>query len=157
MAARLGRSAADNLEKISAHQERKRAQQEAERLHKPSPEELARLFDEAASSNWENCEAELSHDDMLYLADLFTGWAMNGKTELHWSVKLLGWAEIFERLATEVGPEWDPPEIHLSPRDCRSSASLRGRASQPAFSLAVPRDAEACKKCSAISSTRPTR
>jgi hypothetical protein len=58
--------------------------------------------------------AEARHDHayrhMLALAELFTGWALDGRLGPERSASLLGWAEGWERLAGEVGPGWNPPE-----------------------------------------------
>jgi hypothetical protein len=66
--------------------DKKRALRNAERLkspHAPSPGEVTDLFNEAPSLDWGHSADELNYDDMLYLADLFTGWAMDGRTEPH--------------------------------------------------------------------------
>jgi hypothetical protein len=106
------RRKADNLERIGRHMDAKRARQRAESWQQRmlSSSELAQLFEEASSSNWGHSADELSHDDMLNLADLFTGWAMSGQTDPQWSARLLGWAKSLEALAIRFGPDWDPPE-----------------------------------------------
>ena len=51
---------------------------------------------------------DLSHDDMLALADVFTGWSLDPKLDLVRSAKLLGRAESLEDLAVFVGSNWNP-------------------------------------------------
>jgi hypothetical protein len=82
----------------------------AEQPELPARGESDQLFEEASSCTWVSSMDELTHDDMVNLANLFTGWAMGHRTEPRWSAKLLGWAESFENLSVMVGPDWDPPE-----------------------------------------------
>jgi hypothetical protein len=76
----------------------------------PALDDLARAFDEAARRRWAGVTEELSHLDMINLADTLTGWAMTRGVSREWSGRLIGWAETMQRLADKVGPNWNPPE-----------------------------------------------
>ena len=76
----------------------------------PSLDDLARAFEEAAQSRWKGVAEQLSHLDMINLADTLTGWAMARGVNREWSARLLGWAETMQGLADEVGQDWKPPE-----------------------------------------------
>jgi hypothetical protein len=75
-----------------------------------SLEDLARAFEEAAANRWAGAAEQLSHLDMINLADTLTGWAMAHRVSREWSARLLGWAETMQALADKVGPDWNPPE-----------------------------------------------
>ena len=75
-----------------------------------SLEDLARAFEEAAANRWAGVAEQLSHVDMINLADTLTGWAMARRVSREWSARLLGWAETMQALADKVGPDWNPPE-----------------------------------------------
>lgn len=74
------------------------------------PDRLEGIFEE----NSQLVTAEARHDHayrhMMALAEMFTGWALDGRFGAERSASLLGWAEGWERLAEEVGPDWSPPE-----------------------------------------------
>lgn len=76
----------------------------------PSLDDLARAFEEAGRNRWRGVREQLSHTDMINLADTLTGWAMARGVSREWSSRLVGWAETMQRLADEVGPAWKPPE-----------------------------------------------
>lgn len=76
----------------------------------PSLDDLARAFEEAAANRWVGVAEQLSHLDMINLADTLTGWAMARGVSRKWSVQLVGWAETMQRLADKFGPDWNPPE-----------------------------------------------
>jgi hypothetical protein len=75
-----------------------------------SPDELRRIFDEAATLKNDDLRDQLAHRHMLALADAFDGWAMDAQVTPVQSAQLLGSAESLRQLAELVGPDWDPPE-----------------------------------------------
>jgi hypothetical protein len=76
----------------------------------PSLDDLARAFEEAGRTRWKGVAEQLSHLDMINLADTLTGWAMSRGVSREWSGRLLGWAETMQQMADRVGPSWNPPE-----------------------------------------------
>jgi hypothetical protein len=76
----------------------------------PTLDDLARAFEEAARHHWAGTTEQLSHVDMINLADTLTGWAMSRGVSREWSARLLGWADTMQTLADKVGPTWSPPE-----------------------------------------------
>ena len=76
----------------------------------PWLDDLARAFERAARHRWAGTTEQLSHVDMINLADTLTGWAMSRGVSREWSTRLLGWAETMQQLADKVGPTWNPPE-----------------------------------------------
>jgi hypothetical protein len=76
----------------------------------PSLDDLARAFEEASGKRWKGATEQLSHQDMINLADTLTGWAMSRGVSREWSARLVGWAETMQQLADKVGPNWNPPE-----------------------------------------------
>lgn len=76
----------------------------------PSLDDLARAFEEAGRSRWNGVTEQLSHVDMINLADTLTGWAMARGISREWSGRLLGWAETMQQMADKVGPSWSRPE-----------------------------------------------
>jgi hypothetical protein len=77
----------------------------------PSLDDLAHAFEDAARHRWAGATEQLSHDDMINLADTLTGWAMARGVSREWSSRLIGWAETMQGLADKVGPNWKPPEL----------------------------------------------
>jgi hypothetical protein len=75
-----------------------------------SLDDLGRAFEEAARHRWKGVTEQLSHQDMINLADTLTGWAMARGVSREWSGRLVGWAETMQHIADKVGPEWRPPE-----------------------------------------------
>ena len=55
---------------------------------------------------------ELSHRDMLALAEMFAGWSLNGKLPPIQCAGYAGYSEALRKMADEVGPEWAPPTPH---------------------------------------------
>ena len=97
------RSAAKNVLALNALEERRNQS-------KSSAEGLARIFDQTAEQRWsEDLREELGYRHMIYMADVFEGWAFDSRMTPEWTAKLAGWAGSMRRLAEEVGPEWDPP------------------------------------------------
>jgi hypothetical protein len=76
----------------------------------PSLEDLGHAFEEASRNRWKGVVEQLSHADMINLADTLTGWAMARGVSREWSARLLGWAETMQQMADKVGPNWNPPE-----------------------------------------------
>jgi hypothetical protein len=76
----------------------------------PSLDDLARAFEEVMGNRWKGVADQLSHVDMINLADTLTGWAMARGVSREWSGRLLGWAETMQHMADKVGPSWKPPE-----------------------------------------------
>ncbi len=74
------------------------------------PDRLEAIFSENATSLSADMRHEHAYRHMVALAEIFTGWAMDGRFDRERSAALLGWAESWERLAGEVGPDWNPPE-----------------------------------------------
>jgi hypothetical protein len=93
----------------------------------PSLDDLAHAFEEAARNRWRGATKQLSHQDMIHLADTLTGWAMSRGVSREWSARLLGWAETMQQLADKVGPSWSPPE----PQDLSLIGSLARRLRGP--------------------------
>lgn len=74
-----------------------------------SPDDLRRIFDEAATLKNNHMREQLAFRHMVALADHFEGWAMDVRVDQEQTAKLLGWAESLRQLADLVGPDWDPP------------------------------------------------
>ena len=47
---------------------------------------------------------------MIYLADVFEGWALDKQFTPEESARAIGMAEGMRALAEEVGPNWYPPD-----------------------------------------------
>ena len=75
-----------------------------------SPDDLQRIFDEAATLKNNYFREQLAFRHMIALADTFEGWAMDDRMNPEQTAKLLGWAESLRQLSDLVGPEWNPPE-----------------------------------------------
>jgi hypothetical protein len=75
-----------------------------------SPDDLQRIFDEAATLKNNHMRDQLAYGHMIALADNFEGWAMDVRMSPVQIAKLLGWAESLRQLAELVGPDWNPPE-----------------------------------------------
>jgi hypothetical protein len=73
-----------------------------------SRDKLQRILDEASNVS-DISKDELSYDDMLHLADVFEGWAMDHRISPDYAARLLGWAEGYRNLAERVGAAWAPP------------------------------------------------
>lgn len=79
------------------------------------PDRLHAIFAENSGILTDGARHDHAHRHMMALAELFTGWALDGRFGPEQSASLLGWAEGWERLAEEVGPDWNPPEpVQLS-------------------------------------------
>ncbi|RWI85943.1 MAG: hypothetical protein E5X33_00065 [Mesorhizobium sp.] len=68
-----------------------------------------RIFEEASEVSWPEVRGELGYRHMVHLADVFEGWALDGRMTPEWTAKLAGWAVSMRTLAEEVGSAWDPP------------------------------------------------
>ena len=75
-----------------------------------SPDDLQRIFDEAATLKNNHLREQLAFRHMVALADHFEGWAMDARLDPEQTARLLGWAESLRQLADLVGPDWNPPE-----------------------------------------------
>jgi hypothetical protein len=51
-----------------------------------------------------------SYHQMLYLGDVFEGWAQGKNVSRKNCANYLGYAEAMRKLADEVGRDWHPPE-----------------------------------------------
>jgi hypothetical protein len=51
----------------------------------------------------------LSGDDMLHLADVYEGWAQDGRVESFEMARLLGCADGFRALVVAIGAHYEPP------------------------------------------------
>lgn len=72
-------------------------------------DKLKEIFDR--ESNIPICyQDELSYRQMLFLAESYTGWAMDKRVTPEQSAMLLGRAKGMEDLAWIVGTDWSPPE-----------------------------------------------
>jgi len=81
----------------------------------PAQSELRLVFNEARRKAPKHCREQLAYRHMIALTETFVGWALDSRTTSKQSAELLGWAEGMQRLATEVGPDWDPgPPERLS-------------------------------------------
>ena len=74
-----------------------------------SPDDLQRIYEEAAALKAHDLRDQLAYRHMIALADHFEGWALDQRLAPKQTVKLMGWAENMRMLAELVGPEWDPP------------------------------------------------
>ncbi len=74
------------------------------------PDRLKGIFEENSQIVTGETRHGFAYRHMLALAELFTAWALDGRFGPERSASLLGWAEGWERLAEEVGPDWNPPE-----------------------------------------------
>jgi hypothetical protein len=52
----------------------------------------------------------LAYRDIIALADIFEGWALDKQVTPEDTARLVGWAESMRTLAEKVGPDWDPPK-----------------------------------------------
>ena len=75
-----------------------------------SEEQLKEIYKYASQMSWENVREQLAYHHMLYLGDLFEGWALDEKISRENSAYFLGFADAVRNLASEVGPDWRPPE-----------------------------------------------
>jgi hypothetical protein len=75
-----------------------------------SPDDLQRIFDEAATLKNNDWREQLAFRHMIALADTLEGWAMDARMTPKQTAKLLGWAESLRQLADLVGLDWNPPE-----------------------------------------------
>lgn len=77
----------------------------------PSPEELKKIWaDSSVFGDKVALKKQLSHAQMIALADRLVGWSMGDQMSPKQSANLLGIADGMRRLADEVGPSWSPPE-----------------------------------------------
>jgi hypothetical protein len=53
---------------------------------------------------------DLSGQEMLDLADMFEGWAQDGRIDSFGMARLLGWADGFRALVSGIGTDYEPPE-----------------------------------------------
>ncbi len=58
----------------------------------------------------ESVRQQLSYQQMLALADMFTGWAFEKRTDPKRSAWLTGVSEGLMAEADQLGPDWSPPE-----------------------------------------------
>jgi hypothetical protein len=72
--------------------------------------ELREIYERASQLPSEDVKDQLAYRHMIYLADLFEGWALDEKVSRKNSAYFLGFAESLRTLADEVGPNWRPPE-----------------------------------------------
>jgi hypothetical protein len=93
----------------------------------PSLDDLARAFEEAGRNRWRGVAEQLSHVDMINLADTLTGWAMARGVSREWSGRLLGWAETMQDMADKVGRSWKPPEPQTLSLISALARRLRGQ------------------------------
>ena len=77
-----------------------------------SDEELREIYESASQLPSEDVKEQLSHHHMVYLADLFEGWALDESVSRENLAYFLGFAESLRNLADEVGPDWRPPETN---------------------------------------------
>lgn len=75
-----------------------------------APDRLERIFEENSLLLTPEARHHYAYRHMIALAEMLTGWALDGRHGPERSASLLGWAENWERLAGEVGPDWNPPE-----------------------------------------------
>jgi hypothetical protein len=53
---------------------------------------------------------DLSREEMLDLADMFEGWAQDGRIDSFNMARLLGWADGYRALGNAIGTDYEPPE-----------------------------------------------
>jgi hypothetical protein len=89
----------------------------AKRAVAPMPEdthsgekELREIYERALELPPEEVKEQLAYRQMICLADLFEGWAIDENVSRENSAYFLGFAESLRNLADEAGPEWRPPE-----------------------------------------------
>lgn len=75
-----------------------------------SQEELLQIFNESTSSFAASNKEQLAYRHMIALAEVLEGWTMDARMSPERSAQILGWAEALDKLAEEVGPDWDPPQ-----------------------------------------------
>ena len=75
-----------------------------------SEEQLQKIYRYASQIRSENAREQLSYHHMVFLGDLFEGWAQGKDISRENSAYFLGFAESMRALAKEVGPGWRPPE-----------------------------------------------
>ena len=75
-----------------------------------SDEQLKEIYRSACQLPSNSAREQLSYHQMLYLGDVFEGWAQSKNVSRKNSANYLGYAEAIRKLADEVGPDWCPPE-----------------------------------------------
>jgi hypothetical protein len=60
----------------------------------------------------------LSGEEMLDLADMFEGWAQDGRIDSFNMARLLGWADGYRALGCALGTDYEPPEQATGEPDC---------------------------------------
>jgi hypothetical protein len=73
-------------------------------------EQLREIYRSACQLPSNTAREQLSYHQMLYLGDVFEGWAQGENVSRKNSANFVGYAEAIRKLADEVGPDWRPPE-----------------------------------------------
>ncbi len=58
----------------------------------------------------ESVRQQLNYEQMIALADMLTGWALDNRNDPKRSAWLTGVSEGFMAEADQLGPDWNPPE-----------------------------------------------
>ncbi len=58
----------------------------------------------------ESLRQQLNYEQMIALADMFQGWALDKRIDPKRSAWLTGWSEGLMAEADLLGPDWNPPE-----------------------------------------------
>lgn len=58
----------------------------------------------------ESLREQLNHEQMIALADVLTGWALDKRTDPKQSAWIKGFSEGLMAEAARLGPNWNPPE-----------------------------------------------
>jgi hypothetical protein len=78
-------------------------------MNKSNPDDLLLEFSLGFAFD-ESLRQELNHTQMLALADMLIGWALDNKFEPKHSAWLTGVSEGLLAEAELLGPDWNPPE-----------------------------------------------
>jgi hypothetical protein len=80
------------------------------RNRQPTAEQLWTIYKTASQPPPPKLREQLAYHHMIYLADVFEGWALDKKFTPEESARTIGMAESMRALAEEVGPDWYPPD-----------------------------------------------